>query len=290
VGNRVEGKVAFVTGAARGQGREHVLRLAEEGADIIACDICRDIDEFPYPMGSSEELAETVRMIEDLDRRVLAAEADVRDFRAVKELVDAGVAQFGRLDVVVANAGLCNLGYMTWEATEEAYDAEVDVLLKGVWNTFRATVPHMIEAGNGGSIIATSSLLGLKAMPGVSIYSAAKAAVIAMADSLANEVAPHGIRVNTIHPTNVSTDLLWRNPTLQRMFTPDLDRLPTREELALPASAMNLLWDPRSEWHDHPIPWVQARDISNGVLFLASDEARYVTGQKLSIDLGARIK
>jgi NAD(P)-dependent dehydrogenase (short-subunit alcohol dehydrogenase family) len=190
----------------------------------------------------------------------------------------------------VANAGLCNVGYMTWEASEAAYDAEIGVLLTGAWNTLRATVPHMIEAGNGGSIIATSSLLGLKAMPGVSIYSAAKAGVIALCDSLANEVAQYGIRVNTVHPTNVSTDLLWRNPTLQAMFTPELDRAPTPQELAVPASAMNLLWDPQSEWKAHPVPWVQPRDISHGVLFLASDEARYVTGQKLSIDLGARIK
>jgi SDR family mycofactocin-dependent oxidoreductase len=290
MGSRVAGKVAFVTGAARGQGRSHALRLAQEGADIIALDICHDIDEFPYPMGSSEELAETVSMIEKLDRRVIAMEADVRDYAGVKRVVDAGVAEFGRLDIVAANAGLCNLGYMTWEATEEAFDAEIDVLLKGVWNTFRAVVPPMIEAGNGGSIIATSSLLGLKAMPGVSIYSAAKAGVVAMADSLANEVAPHGIRVNTIHPTNVSTDLIWKNETLQKMFLPDLGRLPTREEFAVPASGMNILWDPRSEWTDHPIPWVEADDISNGVLFLASDEARYITGQKLSVDLGARIK
>jgi SDR family mycofactocin-dependent oxidoreductase len=290
MGNRVAGKVALVTGAARGQGRSHAVRLAEEGADIIALDICQDIGEFPYPMGSARELAETVRMVESLDRRIVALEADVRDFAAVRRVVDAGVAEFGRLDVVAANAGLCNLGYMTWEATEAAFDAEVDVLLKGVWNTFRAAVPPMIEAGNGGSIIATSSLLGLKAMPGVSIYSAAKAGVVAMSDSLANEVAQYGIRVNTIHPTNVSTDLIWRNETLQAMFTPDLDRPPTREELAAPASAMNILCDPRSEWTGHPIPWVEARDISDGVLFLASDEARAITGQKLSIDLGARIK
>jgi SDR family mycofactocin-dependent oxidoreductase len=290
MGNRVAGKVALVTGAARGQGRSHAVRLAQEGADIVALDICHDIDEFPYPMGSSAELAETVEIVEALDRRVVAMEADVRDFAAVERVVTAGVAEFGRLDIVAANAGLCNLGYMTWEATEEAFDAEVDVLLKGVWNTFRAVVPPMIEAGNGGAIIATSSLLGLKAMPGVSIYSAAKAGVIAMADSLANEVAPYGIRVNTIHPTNVSTDLIWKNETLQTMFTPDLGRLPTREELAVPASGMNILWDPRSEWKDHPIPWVEAVDISNGVLFLASDEARFVTGQKLSVDLGARIK
>ncbi len=290
MGNRVKDKVAFITGAARGQGRAHALRLAEEGADIIACDICDDISEVPYPMGSRDELEETARAVEALDRRVVIGQADVRDFGALREVVHTGVAELGGLDVVVANAGVCNVGYMTWEATDEAFDAEVGVLLAGVWNTMRATVPVMIDADHGGSIIVTSSLLGLRAMPGVSIYSAAKTGVVAMADSLANELAPYGIRVNTVHPTNVSTDLLWRNPTLQGLFLPDLGRLPTREELAVPMAEMNLLWDPTSEWTDQPVPWVQPRDISNGVLFLASDEARYVTGQKLSIDLGASIK
>jgi SDR family mycofactocin-dependent oxidoreductase len=288
MGNRVAGKVAFVTGAARGQGRSHALRLAEEGADIIAIDICGDIPQFPYPMGSSAELEETVSMIEGLDRRVVAMEGDVRDFQRLKEVVDAGIAEFGHLDIVAANAGLCNLGYNSWEASEENWDVEVDILLKGVWNTIRAVVPPMIEQGTGGSIIATSSLLGLRPMPGVSIYSAAKAGVIALCDSLANEVAPHRIRVNTVHPTNVSTDLIWKNTELQNMFTPDIDGLPTREQFAVPASGMNILWGP--EWPDHPIPWVEAVDISNAVLYLASDEARYVTGVKLSVDLGANIK
>jgi SDR family mycofactocin-dependent oxidoreductase len=289
MGNRVEGKVAFVTGAARGQGRSHAIRLAEEGADIIACDICSDIDAIDYPMGSEDELNETVEMIEALDRRVVARKADVRDFAALKHVVDEGVAELGRLDVVVANAGLVDQGPRTWEVSEASYRSQTDVLLKGVWNTYRATVPLLIEQGTGGSIIATGSMVSIKAQPHISIYAAAKAGVVAMSDSLANEVAPYGIRVNTVHPTNVNTDLIWRNEGLQRLFTPDLDRLPTRREFAVPASGANLLWDPQADW-PHPIPWVEARDISNAVLYLASDEARYVTGLRLKVDLGALIK
>jgi SDR family mycofactocin-dependent oxidoreductase len=289
MGNRVEGKVAFVTGAARGQGRSHALRLAEEGADIIACDICGDIDGIGYPMGSEAELDETVKMIEALDRRVVARKADVRDFGALQSVVEEGVAELGKLDIVVANAGLVDQGPRTWEVTEESFQSQIDVLLKGVWNTYRATVPLLIGAGNGGSIIGTGSMVSIKAQPHISVYAAAKAGVVAMSDSLANEVAQHGIRVNTVHPTNVNTDLIWKNEGLQRLFMPDLDRLPTREEFAVPASGANLLWDPKANW-PHPIPWVEARDISNAVLYLASDEARYVTGLRLKVDLGALIK
>lgn len=289
MGNRVEGKVAFVTGAARGQGRSHAVRLAEEGADIIMCDICGDIEGIPYPMGSEDELNETVRMIEALDRRVVARKADVRDVEALRSVVTAGIAELGKLDIVVANAGLVDQGPLTWDVSDESYQSQTDVLLKGVWNTYRATVPQLIEQGNGGSIIATGSMVSIKAQPHISIYAAAKAGVVAMSDSMANEVAPHGIRVNTVHPTNVNTDLIWRNEGLLKLFTPDLGRIPTREEFAVPASGANLLWDPKANW-PHPIPWVEARDISNAVLYLASDEARYVTGLRLKVDLGALIK
>lgn len=289
MGNRVEGKVAFVTGAARGQGRSHAVRLAEEGADIIACDICEDIDAIGYPMGSEAELDETVAMIEALDRRVVARKADVRDVAALNRVVADGITELGKLDIVVANAGLVDQGPRTWEVSEESFQSQIDVLLKGVWNTYRATVPHLIEQGTGGSIIGTGSMVAIKAQPHISVYAAAKAGVVAMSDSLANEVAQHGIRVNTVHPTNVNTDLIWRNEGLQRLFMPELDRLPTKKEFAVPASGANLLWDPQADW-PHPIPWVEARDISNAVLYLASDEARYVTGLRLKVDLGALIK
>jgi SDR family mycofactocin-dependent oxidoreductase len=289
MGNRVEGKVALVTGAARGQGRSHAVRLAEEGADIIACDICGDIDGIGYPLGSEDELDETVRMIEALDRRVVARKADVRDFAALQGVVDEGVAELGRLDVVVANAGIVDQGPRTWELSEESYQAQTDVLLKGVWNTYRATVPRLIDQGAGGSIIATASMVSIKAQPHISLYAASKAGVVAMSDSLANEVGQYGIRVNTVHPSAVNTDLIWRNEGLQKLFRPDLDRLPTREEFAVPASGVHLLCDPNGGW-PHAIPWVEAHDISNAVLWLASDEARYVTGLRLKVDLGALIK
>jgi SDR family mycofactocin-dependent oxidoreductase len=289
MGNRVEGKVAFVTGAARGQGRSHAVRLAEEGADIIAVDICGDIEGIQYPLGTSDELNETVSMIEALDRRVVARQADVRDFGALKGALDDGVAELGKLDVVVANAGLVDQGPKTWELSEESYQVQTDVLLKGVWNTYRATVPRLIEQGNGGSIIATGSMVAIKAQPQISIYAAAKAGVTVMSDSLANEVAQYGIRVNTVHPTNTNTDLIWKNDGLLELFTPDLGRLPTKEEFAVPASGANLLWDPQANWQ-HPIPWVDPVDISNAILFLASDESRYVTGLRLKVDLGALVK
>jgi SDR family mycofactocin-dependent oxidoreductase len=289
MGNRVEGKVALVTGAARGQGRSHAVRLAEEGADIIACDICGDIDGIGYPLGSEDELAETVRMIESLDRRVVARKVDVRDFGALQAVVEEGVAELGKLDVVVANAGLVDQGPRTWELTEESYEAQTDVLLKGVWNTYRATVPRLIDQGTGGSIVATGSMVSMRAQPHISVYAAAKAGVVAMSDSLANEVAQHGIRVNTVHPSAVNTDLIWRNERLQRLFRPDLDRVPTREEFAVPAAGAHLLWDPSTPW-PHAVPWVEPIDISNAVLWLASDESRYVTGLRLKVDLGALIK
>lgn len=279
--DRVKGKVALITGAARGQGRAHAKRLAEEGADIIAVDICADIDNLGYPLGSSEELAETVRIVENEDRRIIARQADVRDGAALQAVVDEAVAEFGGIDIVCANAGLIDSVPKVWEITEEMWDVQIDTMLKGVWNTVRAAVPVMIESGRGGSIIITSSLVGLKGTPHTGAYSAAKAGDVGLAQSLAAEVAPYGIRVNTVHPTAVDTDILMRNEPMQTLFRADLGgRVPTREEFAEACAPMNLL----------PIPWIEARDVSNAVLFLASDESRYVTGLRMSVDAGALIK
>jgi SDR family mycofactocin-dependent oxidoreductase len=279
--DRVKGKVALITGAARGQGRAHAKRLAEEGADIVAVDICADIDNLGYPLGSSEELAETVRIVENEDRRIIARRADVRDGAALQAVVDEAVAEFGGIDIVCANAGLIDSVPKVWEITEEMWDVQIDTMLKGVWNTVRAAVPVMIESGRGGSIIITSSLVGLKGTPHTGAYSAAKAGDVGLAQSLAAEVAPYGIRVNTVHPTAVDTDILMRNEPMQTLFRADLGgRVPTREEFAEACAPMNLL----------PIPWIEARDVSNAVLFLASDESRYVTGLRMSVDAGALIK
>ncbi|MGY1690831.1 mycofactocin-coupled SDR family oxidoreductase [Geodermatophilus sp. SYSU D01105] len=275
---RVEGKVAFITGAARGQGRSHAIRLAEEGADIIAVDLCAQVDTVPYPMATPEDLAETVEAVEALDRRIVATQADVRDLGAIRAVVDQGVAELGRLDIVSANAGIASTGTTTSDISEESWADMVDINLTGVWHTTKACVPHMVEAGNGGSIVLTSSAAGLMAYPGIGHYVAAKHGVVGLMRTLALELAPHMIRVNSIHPTQVDTDMI-QNETIWGLFAPD-DPHPSREAFAPVSQEMNAL----------PIPWVEARDISNALLFLASDEARYITGVALPVDAGAVIK
>jgi (+)-trans-carveol dehydrogenase len=275
---RVEGKVAFITGAARGQGRSHAIRLAEEGADIIAIDLCDQVDTVPYPMATSEDLDQTVKAVEALDRRIIATRADVRDFGALKAAVDQGVAELGRLDIVSANAGIASVGASTVDFTEQSWADMIDINLTGVWHTVKAAVPHMIEAGNGGSIVLTSSAAGLMAYPGVGHYVAAKHGVVGLMRTLALELAPHFIRVNSIHPTQVDTDMI-QNETIWRLFAPD-DPNPSKDSFAPVSQELNAL----------PIPWVEPRDISNALLFLASDEARYITGVTLPVDAGAVIK
>lgn len=272
---RVEGKVAFITGAARGQGRSHAVRLAQEGADIIAVDVCREMDSTPYPGATEEDLAETVAQVEALDRRIVATVADVRDGDALRAAVDDGVAQLGgRLDVVSANAGVFGFGDLAQDVSEEDWDEIVSINLTGVWQTCRVAIPHMVDAGNGGSIIITSSTAGIKGTPAVSAYTASKHAVVGLMRTLALELADHSIRVNTIHPTGVETDMIMNDKAFG-LFLPDAES-PTKEDAAEVFQATNAL----------PVPWIQPVDISNGVLWLASDEARYVTGTELKIDAG----
>jgi SDR family mycofactocin-dependent oxidoreductase len=273
---RVEGKVAFVTGAARGQGRSHAIRLAEEGADIIAVDIVGQIDTVPYAMARPHDLAETVKEVEALDRRIVATQADVRDYGALKGALDAGVAELGRLDIVCANAGI--FSFNTEELDESTWQDMIDVNLTGVWHTTKAAVPHLIEGGRGGSMILTSSTAGLKAFPNFAHYVAAKHGVVGLMRTLALELAPHMIRVNSVHPTSVNTDMVHNDATY-RLFAPDVEN-PTSEQVAPRFGEMNAL----------PINLVEARDISNAVLFLASDEARYITGVTLPVDAGALVK
>ncbi|WP_420122155.1 mycofactocin-coupled SDR family oxidoreductase [Nakamurella sp.] len=266
---RVEGKVALVTGAARGQGRSHAVRLAEEGADIIAVDICAQLATVPYPMGTAQELAQTVKEVEALDRRIVAAEVDVRDAGALRRVVDDGVAELGRLDIVCANAGICTI--QAWdEVTPAVWQDTLDTNLTGVWNSMVVAVPHLIAAG-GGSIIATSSTAGIKGLPFLAPYVAAKHGVVGIAKSLANELARHRIRVNTVHPTGVDTPMGSGLGGLETLLT---------REPALGPIFMNTF----------PVEIVDARDISNAVLFLASDEARYVTGLEFTVDAGNTIR
>jgi (+)-trans-carveol dehydrogenase len=274
---RVGGKVAFITGAARGQGRSHAVRLAQEGADIIAVDHCADIETVGYPMATAEDLAETVRQVEALDRRIVARQADVRDTESLRAAVDAGVAELGRLDIVCANAGILSNG-PSHELSEDTWGQMIDINLSGVWRTCKAAIPHLIAGGNGGSIVLTSSVAGLRSYSGVSHYVSAKHGVVGLMKTLAQELAPHRIRVNTVNPTQVDTLMIMNEP-MYRLFCPDVDE-PTREDFAPASQAMHLL----------PIPWVDPRDVSNAVLFLASDEARYITGTALPVDAGVLIK
>ncbi len=229
-GGPLEGRVAFITGAARGQGRAHAIRLANDGADIIAIDICQPVSEsITYPLGTSEELADTVRAVEATGRKVLAREVDIRDLAALEKVVADGVEQFGRLDIVVANAGVLSWGRM-FEMSEEQWDTVIDINLNGTWKTIRAAVPAMIEAGNGGSIIIVSSSAGLKATPGNGHYSASKHGLVALTNAFAIEVGEFGIRVNSIHPYSIETpmvekkamiDLFTKYPQLCAQFLAD---------------------------------------------------------------------
>ncbi len=275
---RVEGKVAFITGAARGQGRSHAIRLAQEGADIIAIDICEPLSENTYPPATEEDLAETVRQVEALDRRIVATKADVRDFAQLKAAVDEGVAQLGRLDIVSANAGIGGTPHKSEDIPEEEWKNMVDINLSGVWRTAKAAIPHIKAGGRGGSIILTSSDAGLFAYENISHYVSAKHGVVGLMRTLALELAPDFIRVNSIHPTTVNT-LMVQNEGTYKLFRPDLEN-PTQEDFAAAAVQMNAL----------PIPWVEPVDISNAVLFFASDESRYVTGVPLAVDAGAAVK
>ena len=277
---RVEGKVAFITGAARGQGRSHALRLAEEGADIIAVDIAEDIASVRrfYPGATEADLAETVKEVEALDRRIVATKADVRDYAALKAALDEGVAQLGRLDIVSANAGIFIFGEQTHLVSEGDWQDVIDINLTGVWHTAKAAVPHLIEQGTGGSIIITSSAAGLKGTPNVAQYTASKHAVVGLMRTLALELAPHMIRVNSVHPTGVDT-IMIQNDATRKLFLPGVAD-PTREQAAEAFQATNVL----------PVPWVEPRDVSNAVLWLASDEARYVTGVTLPVDAGYTIR
>jgi len=274
---RVEGKVAFITGAARGQGRSHAIRLAEEGADIIAVDLCGQVGSVPYAMSTPEDLAQTVKEVEALDRRIVASQADARDFDAVKSALDAGVAELGRLDIVSANAGIFSVGTAD-ELSEQAWRDMIDINLTGVWHATKAATPHLIEGGRGGSMILTSSTAGIQAIANAAHYVSAKHGVVGLMRTLALELAPHMIRVNSVHPTTVNTDMI-QNDTVYQLFRPDLEH-PTVDDVSETFLSMNAL----------PIRWVEPVDISNAILFLASDEARYITGVALPVDGGLTLK
>jgi SDR family mycofactocin-dependent oxidoreductase len=278
---RVEDKVVFITGAARGQGRSHAVHLAEEGADIIAVDICEDIASNDYPLARREDLDETAKLVEKTGRRIVAIQADVRDRASLAEALRAGVAELGKLDVVVANAGICPLGE---DKSVDAFVDAVDVDLIGVMNAVHVALPQLHE---GASIIMTGSVAGLLSSPssgsgpqglGGAGYNLAKRVIVEYSTTLAVKLAPKSIRVNAVHPSNCNTDMLQSAP-MHRTFRPDLAN-PTVEEAEVGFRSMQAM----------PIPWVEPSDISYAVVYLASDESRYVTGMQLRVDGGATIQ
>jgi SDR family mycofactocin-dependent oxidoreductase len=273
---RVTGKVAFVTGAARGQGRVHAVRLAQEGADIIAIDVNEAIPQTGAPGATDADLAQTVAEVTALGRRIVASKVDVRDYVPLAKAVDDGVAELGRLDIVCANAGIAPLPFLAHEMSEQTWQTMIDINLTGVWHTTKACVPHLLRAG-GGAMILTSSAAGLKPYQHISHYVAAKHGVVGLMKTMALELAPHHIRVNSVHTTQVNTPMI-QNPGTYQRFTRRADA--TREDFAPLSQSLNAM----------PVPWVEPDDVSNAVLFLASDEARFITGVALPVDAGTLLK
>jgi SDR family mycofactocin-dependent oxidoreductase len=271
---KLDGKVAFISGAARGQGRSHAVRLAEEGADIIGFDLCDQVQTAPYGMSSEADLADTARLVEATGRRIVTTAADVRDAAAVAKTLDEGVAELGRVDIVVANAGIFSPGNAL-TLTAQAWHDMIDINLTGVWNTIQPALNYLINQGDGGSIVITSSAAALKAPPNLVHYVAAKLGVVGIMKSLAKDLGKYSIRVNTIHPTNVNTAMI-QNDALRSLFFPDRPTPPSVEEFAAAAQTRQLL----------PVPWVEPRDISDAVLFLVSNDGRYITGETLAVDAG----
>jgi SDR family mycofactocin-dependent oxidoreductase len=265
----LQGRVAFITGAARAQGRSHAVRLAREGADIIASDICAPVsDSITYTAATPEDLSETVRLVEAEGRKVLARQVDIRDDPALRQLVADGIEQFGRLDIVVANAGVLGWGRL-WELTDEQWDTVIGVNLTGTWRTLRATIPAMIEAGNGGSIVVVSSSAGLKATPGNSHYAASKHGLTGMTNSLAIELGEYGIRVNSIHPYSVETPMIEPEAMMQ-IFAKH----------------------PRYVHSFPPMPmqykgFMTSDEVSDVVVWLAGDGSGTLSGQQIHVDKGA---
>jgi SDR family mycofactocin-dependent oxidoreductase len=271
---RLDGKVVFITGAGRGMGRSHAVRLAQEGADVIGTDVCGPVPSATGPVTTPDDLAETVAAVEALDRRMVSFEADVTDEEALSAGLTDAVAQLGRLDVAVANAGIGVPPHEVAETPLQEWRDMIDVNLTGVFLTARAAIPHIRAHGEGGSIILISSALGLRGMPHVASYVAAKHGVVGLMRSLAQELAADRIRVNSVHPTNVDTPLI-QNENVYRLFRPDLEH-PTRDDVRDVFQSLNLL----------ETPWVQPEDVSEAVLYLAADSGRFVTGTRHTVDAG----
>jgi SDR family mycofactocin-dependent oxidoreductase len=275
----VEGKVALVTGAGRGQGRSHALRLAAEGADVIAVDIAANsVNTISYALASEEDLDSTVKEVRALGRRAVKAVADVRSLPELQQAADTGVSELGKIDIVCANAGIGSWA-VAWEMTEQQWKDMIDINLTGVFNTVRATLPSMVERAEGGSVVLTSSTAGLRAYANTAHYTAAKHGVIGLMKVLAQEAGPHRIRVNAVCPTTVRTPLVINDATFE-LFAPHLEH-PTEDDVREPFESLNIL---------PGVAWVEPSDVSDAVLFLCSDAAKFITGVALPIDAGNIVK
>lgn len=275
----LQGKVAFVTGAARGQGRSHAVRLAQEGMDIIAVDISTPIASMEgfYEVATAEDLAETVRQVEATGRKIVAREADVRDLAALKKAVEEGVAELGDINVVVANAGIFTFGQDTHLITDEAWSDIQDINLTGVWHTYAAAADSLVRAGAGGSVIIISSLAGFKGLANVAAYTVSKHGIVGLMKVLANELGPHGIRVNTIHPNSIDTPMV-KNAKTYGLFRPDMDD-PQAEDAHDAFAGLNPMGK----------AWIEPEHVTNAVAWLASDQSYFVSGGQIPVDGAAAV-
>lgn len=274
----LEGKVALITGAARGQGRAHAVRLAKAGADIVAVDLLEDIDTCFYPLAKPVDLEQTAKLVEAEGRRILAKKADTRSQAELDEVVSLAISEFGHIDIVAANAGIGVHFGKTWELSEAEWQDAIDVNLTGVFHTVKAVIPRMIEARRGGSIMLTSSAAGLKGYPNIASYVASKHGVVGLMRTLANELGEHGIRVNAVCPGYVKTDMVFNQPTYD-VHRPDLES-PTAADATEVFRMQQLL----------PVDYLQPSDVSEVIAWLASDAARYVTGLTIPVDGGLLVK
>jgi (+)-trans-carveol dehydrogenase len=274
---QLDGQVAFITGVARGQGRSHALTLAREGADIIGLDLCAKPSTTAYAGATHEDLQETIRLVKETGRQIVAEVADTRDYEQVEAVFKRGIEQFGRVDIVLPNAGICS-GAKTWEITPDAWREMLEINLNGVFHTVKAAIPTMIAAGRGGSIVFTGSTEAIKGAENISSYAASKHGVTGLMTSLARELGQYNIRVNSVNPTCVDTHMI-NNDFVYGLFRPDLDK-PTREDVI----------DTFAGTHILPVPWIQPQDVSNAILYLVTEPGRYITATPLVIDAGFIVK
>ncbi|MBE1551973.1 SDR family mycofactocin-dependent oxidoreductase [Mycobacterium sp. OAS707] len=271
----LDGRVVFITGAARGQGRSHAVMCAEEGAHIVGVDICADLDVVPYKLGTAEDLEETARLVEKTGQEMIFQSADVRDKTALQAAFDAGVNQFGHIDTVIANAGVILTNPDERDASE-ALRVGLDIMQTGVWNTFQVAIPHLKERGKGGNLIATSSMAALLDMTdgrgGSDAYLMAKLAITGLVRAYANLLAPERIRVNAVAPTNCATPMVTENPALFKVIE-QMPHLANAMQTALP-----------------DLPLIEPKDVSNAILFLISDAGRSFTGSVLKVDAGMDVR